>query len=86
MMSRQTIKSYAAVNGKLAPELVEDYMGLKADVDALIEGISPQFGEGSPEGVVTSNLSKTYYDVTGGVAVMYVNPAESTSAGWIEVS
>ncbi len=84
--SRQIIKSFDELAGKIPNNLLEDYMGLKADVDALINelenNVSPLFGEGAPENEVVSNLSKTYYDIAGATAIMYVNPDINKSTGW----
>lgn len=84
--SRQIIKSFDELAGKIPSNLLEDYMGLKADVDALIfeleNNTSPLFGDGPPENEVVSNLSKTYYDISGVGAIMYVNQNTNESTGW----
>ena len=71
---------------------VEDYMALKDDVAELINLINigeyePQFGVGSPEGVVTSNSNRTYYDTTLAPAsvIMYINQTVGSDTGWIGV-
>lgn len=85
--TRQTIKEYASLNGLFSPEFVEDYMGLKSDVDrinALLKQFTPQFGEGSPEGVATSNLNRTYFDTLNDT--MYVNKDINTDTGWVLIN
>lgn len=44
---------------------------------------SPQFGAGSPEGVVTSNRNQTYFDLS--VPEMWVNPAIGVNTGWVQI-
>ena len=44
---------------------------------------SPQFGTGSPEGVVTANRNQTYFDTS--VPAMWVNPATGANTGWIQI-
>lgn len=44
---------------------------------------SPQFGAGSPEGVVTSNRNQTYFDLS--VPEMWVNPAIGANTGWVQI-
>ena len=44
---------------------------------------SPQFGTGSPEGVVTANRNQTYFDTS--VPAMWVNPAIGASTGWVQI-
>lgn len=45
---------------------------------------SPQFGSGSPEGVVTANRNQTYYDLTG-TPELWVNPTIGANTGWVQV-
>lgn len=44
---------------------------------------SPQFGIGSPEGVVTSNRNQTYFDTA--VPSMWVNPTIGVNTGWVQI-
>ncbi len=55
-------------------------------VDQLVDSgtYEPQFGTGSPEGVVTANLNRTYYDLTG-VPELWVNPTAGSNTGWVQV-
>lgn len=92
--SRQVIREYSdaiANIGFNSETGVEDYMALKSDVLALINIIndnqlSPQFGSGSPEGVVTSNINRTYFDTDGVNATMYINENIGADTGWKEVN
>ena len=89
--SKQTIFSYNEVDEFFTFDIARDYMGLKQDLNDLLRIInnnelSPQFGSGSPEGVVTSNLNKTYFDTSGADAVMYINESTNTNTGWQQVN
>lgn len=71
---------------------VDDFMALKADVFAVIELLNaesstftPQFGSGNPEGVVTANFNRTYFDTSGVNATMYINETVGASTGWQQV-
>ena len=71
----------------------EDFMALKADVFAVLELLNaetstftPQFGSGSPEGAVTANFNRTYFDTSGLNAVQYINETVGASTGWQEVT
>ncbi len=89
-MSRQTIKSYSEARESikfLNESGIEDYMAIKDDIDGVLsliaeEMFSPKFGEGSPEGVVTSNLSKQYIDTATDPATVYFNLNSSVNTGW----
>ena len=93
--SRQLITEYSDARLNISfktDDGVEDYMALKADVTSLIELINngdyePQFGTGSPEGVVTSNFNRTYYDTTlSPVSVtMWTNQVTGVDTGWVPV-
>ena len=93
--SRQIIFDYQDASNNISfknENGVEDYMALKADVATLINLINngeyePQFGTGSPEGVVTSNSNRTYYDTTLAPAsvIMYTNQTVGVKTGWIGV-
>jgi hypothetical protein len=82
----ESLISFKGVNG------VEDYMGLKSDINSLLtlinsETFTPQFGIGNPESVVTSNYSKTYFDTTSSPTsvTMYVNENVNVNTGWVPV-
>jgi hypothetical protein len=87
-MSRQTIKDYTEARDSISfknDNGLEDYMAMKEDIDQFLtfiaEGMfSPQFGQGSPEGVVTSNLSKQYIDTD--TNTVYYNLESSVNTGW----
>lgn len=71
---------------------VEDFMALKADVFAVLQLLNaetstftPQFGSGSPEGNVTANFNRTYFDTNPVNAVQYINETVGESTGWQEV-
>ena len=73
-------------------QATEDFMALKADVFAVIDLLNaesstftPQFGSGSPEGAVTSNYNRTYFDTSGTNAVQYINETVGESIGWQQV-
>lgn len=94
--SNQTIDTYADCRNEHSnwpDNAIEDYQQLKADINALIEfsnnlessidngDFSPQFGVGSPEGVVTANYSLKYIDTS--VPTEYYNPAFGSDTGWV---
>ncbi len=89
-MSRQTIESYEEARDSIKfinENGVEDYMAMKDDINSVLtligEGMfSPKFGEGSPEGVVTSNLSKQYIDTLTDPVTVYFNLNSSVNTGW----
>ena len=65
---------------------VEDYMRLKDSVNQIIaifnDGeASPQFGSGSPEGVVTANYSLFYIDTVANT--LYYNQTFGSDTSWI---
>lgn len=74
---------------------LNDYMAIKAkltetiavlnQVADYINDSAPQFGTGSPEGVVTANNSQVYYDESVAPVIMYVNQTIGADTGWQEV-
>lgn len=91
-MSRQTIFSYAEAIESISFKNdigVEDYMAMKEDIGEFLtfiaEGMfSPLFGQGSPEGTVTSNLSKQYIDTD--TNTIYYNRESSVNTGWFTLT
>lgn len=85
----KTIEDYGSCfdeHGDWSDNSVEDYMGLKDALDQIISAfndgdISPQFGTGSPEGIVTSNYSLKYIDTA--VPTEYYNETFESDTGWI---
>ncbi len=99
LTGRQTIFDYQDASRDVGfgnDNGIDDYMAMKADIESLsqqvdslsetILGLSPQFGIGSPEGVVTSNINRTYFDTSGVNATMYINENIGTDTGWQEVN
>lgn len=93
--TRQIVIEYDDVRQTYAfksENAVEDFMALKSDVFAVLELLNaetstftPQFGSGSPEGNVTANFNRTYFDTDGANAVQYINETVGESTGWQEV-
>ena len=88
--SKQEIVSYEEVDLFFPENITRDYMGLKQDLNDLLgiinnKQLQPQFGTENPEGVITSNLSRLYFDTSGTDAVMYVNESANTKTGWLKV-
>ena len=87
--SLQTIEDWSdckTEHPKWSDNGVEDYMSAKTDLNELIEilntgGLSPQFGEGSPEGVVAANYSLKYIDTL--VPTEYYNETFGSDTGWV---
>jgi len=69
--------------------LIDDYDAKGISLKNIQDSVSsntPQSGEGSPEGSVTSNASQVYYDTSGsGSVIKYFNPASGSSTGWRRV-
>jgi len=89
LISNQIITDYSEVNTFFPVNITEDYMFLKSDVRNTIDAInnlSPLFGDGSPEGVVKSNLNRTYFDKSGATVIMYVNESINSKTGWKQVN
>ncbi len=66
--------------------LVNDYHGQYAfndSVVAALRSLTPQNGEDSPEGNVTSNANGFYFDTVG--QQLYYNPVEGSASGWVAV-
>lgn len=88
LISNQIITDYSEVNQFFPANIAEDYMFLKSDVKNAINSINnlqPIFGDGSPEGSVKSNLSRTYFDKSGATVIMYVNESVGVNTGWKQV-
>lgn len=91
-MSRQVIRDYEEARQMIGfnEDLgVEDYMAMKDDLNELLtfvaEGMfSPLFGQGDPNGVVTSNLSKQYIDTD--TNTIYYNQESSVNTGWFTLT
>lgn len=87
--TRQTIESWGeckAAQPQWEDNFIEDYMGKKLDIQNLINllnggDLSPQFGTGSPEGVVTANYSLKYIDTSG--PTEYYNETFGSDTGWV---
>lgn len=93
-MSRQVLQSYQDIRRALpsaTDDFVRDYSGMKEDItkaEKSILSLSPQFGVGSPEGVVVANLSQIYFDTTATPAsvTMYTNEVVGSDTGWVVVA
>jgi len=85
----QTIQDYQAAaeaHPKWSENAIEDYQGLKDDVNRILDtinngGLSPQSGTGSPEGIVFANFSLLYVDTA--VPTLYFNPIFNAQTGWV---
>lgn len=87
---RQVITSYNEIAG-LPTNFKDDYFAIKGEllqiISILNDGLlEPKFGGGSPEGVVTSNENRTYFDMSGANAIMYVNENIGVNTGWKQVN
>ena len=95
-MSLQVLENYADVSEALpqaSERFIQDYLALKQETieklnltEQALESLQPQFGNGSPEGVITSNLNRTYFDTSGVNAIMYINEIIGSDTGWQEVN
>lgn len=96
-IGQQEIISYSEARESISFKLesgVNDYMAIKAvlvesvaRLNEVIDAVndSPQFGSGSPEGVVTANASRQYYDESVAPVIMYINKTIGANTGWLEV-
>ena len=93
--SRQLFREYGDISFSYSfnGDTLEDFQALKDDIFAITDIINnpqstiyPQFGSGSPEGVVFSNASRTYFDTSGGNATMYINETIGSNTGWQQVN
>ena len=71
---------------KWSDNAIEDYMSKFRDIETLFNlvnngDLSPQFGTGSPEGVVTANYSLKYIDTA--VPTEYFNETFGADTGWV---
>ncbi len=77
--------------------LIEDYTSIATSLQSLskaLSGLSSNIsnsvmivGSGSPNGVVESNFSRQYYDVSGSVGSrFYVNPTVGADTGWVAIN
>ncbi|MHC5091010.1 MAG: hypothetical protein ACYSOJ_05190 [Planctomycetota bacterium] len=62
---------------------VSDYYGKGIELEEIKSSMGPQFGSGTPEGNITSNLSRLYVDTD--TNTMYANPDFGVNTGWIAV-
>jgi len=87
--TQQNLIDYASIkeNFPAATERgLDDYSAKGRDLARLLSVIPdliPLDGTGSPEGVVTSNLSKQYIDTTANQ--IYFNPVVGVNTGWVAV-
>lgn len=87
--SRQVIESYfdcKSNHPNWSEMAIEDYQALKDDIFTFISlvnngELSPQFGTGSPEGLIVSNYSLKYIDTS--IPTEYYNPVYGSKTGWI---
>lgn len=59
----------------------DDYLAKTTDILKLINETAPSSGTGSPEGVVSANLSQLYIDTA--VPQQYWNPNYGAKTGWV---
>ena len=85
--TQQSLFDYASImeNFPAATERgLDDYSAKGRDLARLLSAIPnliPLDGTGSPEGVVTSNLSKQYIDTAANQ--IYFNPVVGVDTGWV---
>lgn len=66
--------------------VIEDYTSLVNSLQALSTAVESSLmlsGSGSPEGSVTANNSRQYFDTAG--PALYVNPTAGANTGWVQV-
>lgn len=89
IVSLETITDYgecADEHPEWSDNAKEDYQQKFDDIQLLISlfnngEVSPQFGTGSPEGVVTANYSLKYIDTA--VPTEYFNETFGADEGWV---
>lgn len=90
MSAQQILQNYDSIRQALPsakPDFVADYAAMKDNINELFKGLSPQFGTGSPEGVITATASLVYYDVAlSPVSVTgYFNDTIGLNTGWVPI-
>lgn len=60
-------------------DLVNRVLALEMQIPML----QPQTGTGTPEGSITSNLSRTYYRIDGMTTEIWFNPVTGVNTGWV---
>ncbi len=87
--SLQTIVDFSTCkdeHSEWSPNAIEDYQAKYEDLNNVFNlvnngSLSPQFGTGSPEGLVTANYSLLYIDTA--VPTMYFNESFEADTGWV---
>lgn len=51
-----------------------------------ITDLSPLTGTATPEGVITSNRSQTYYQISGSTTEIFFNPQIGVNTGWRQMT
>jgi len=60
---------------------IDDYYAKTILIRQIINESGPKNGSGSPEGVVTSSISKLYVDTD--IPTQYFNPVVGVKTGWV---
>ncbi len=55
-------------------------------LEGQIPQLQPQTGTAAPEGMVTSNLSRTYYQIDGMTTALFFNPMAGVNTGWVQIT
>lgn len=95
-MTRQILRTYQDIRQSVTSteQFVEDYDAVKEDLakaqislTEAIVSLSPLFGTGSPEGVITSNNSMVYFDTTNSPTdvTQYFNDTVGINTNWVQV-
>lgn len=86
LTTQQSLLDYASIRlnfPAITDKGVSDYYGKGIELEEIKASLGPQFGSGTPEGNVTSTLSKLYVDTD--TNTMYANPLSNVNTGWIAV-
>lgn len=62
---------------------INDYSAKGREILRSLRESAPEQGSGSPEGVVTSTLSRLYVDTD--IPQLYFNPSLGSNTGWVAI-
>ena len=66
--------------------MVSTLQGAVTTLQSQVVSLQPQTGTAEPEGMVESNLNRTYYRIDGMTVEIYFNPSATGNTGWVLVS
>ena len=65
---------------------ITDLINRVSALEMQIPMLQPQTGTGTPEGNITSNLSRAYYQIDGMTTDIWFNPMTGVNTGWVQMT